>query len=171
MKKRNPNNSLKQLRGILGKSQVQFATMLGVSLSNLVHVECGDTSVTQNLNRRIITATGASLLKMTWVYEKGPKYSPIPDGEIRNVYGYKKPYTTEVFNNHRKQFATSAKAAEEAFNDLAPMLRELLSEAGKGAHRGRLPALVVSFLQWRDEAELHFELKPSSKSSSKNQKA
>ena len=51
-----------QIRKIIGKSQSQFAALVGVSKHTIISVENGRNELSKNLTRRIYIATGAQIL-------------------------------------------------------------------------------------------------------------
>ena len=84
--KKSPNKTVKQLRKILGKSQRDFAAMLGVSVDLIKSVECGRAALADKLIMRIAFSTGAMVAKGVMV--KGRfVWKPLPDGRVMSHGG------------------------------------------------------------------------------------
>jgi transcriptional regulator with XRE-family HTH domain len=164
-----PNESMKRLREILGKTQEQFAAMIGYTIHAVASVETGRVRLTPAMNRAIIFATGASLLRQGFVRVtaagiKAVPDEPVPNGEIRVAWGWPgkdKTYTRASFEKHRKLFEETEENAERVLNECLPDLKMLFQAAGRpsfGGMRDRLPALLYSLREWMNEQNSTFNL-------------
>ena len=143
-----PRNAVRlvaELRKVIGKSQSQFAAMIGVSKHTIISVENRRNALSRTLANRIRIATGANLLR-------NQLQSP-----YRNA-----SYTREDFDNWRKSYGSDDPAlAIEQFNEMKTWLKVILLAAAKpglAGNRDRLPALYVSLTDWLDAARKKFKL-------------
>ena len=143
----NPGTLIAELRHIIGKSQAQFAVMVGVSKDTIISVENGRIKkLSKNLVKRIEIATGANL-------QEGKLESPF---KVAN-------YTSEDFKRWRDKYGQSNKtAALKQFEEMKTWLKIVFlaaAKSGRAGNRGRLPAVCLSFAEWLDETRDHFKLK------------
>ncbi len=177
MNKTKKRNGFQKLRIILGKTQAQTATMLGVSLPLVKAIERGRLKVTEKLDRRIRIATGASFGKVSFRFDSEAaegkpsrfpvKWKPIPGGQFRSCYGGTswpegRTYSKAVFEHHTKIFASSPQAAKERFKEVSEHLEKMFIEAaksGQSGSRNRLPAFEMSLREWMEHSAHQFHLK------------
>ncbi len=143
--RKHQGQSIAQLRKIIGKSQSQFAAMIGVSKHTIISVENGRNQLSEKLKRRIYEATGADL----------DSNSPNDRAQIEH-------YDIERFRRWRQGFhETSEKSARKQFDEMKTWLRVIFLAAGKSGRAGnrdRLPALRLSLIEWMEEARKNFKL-------------
>lgn len=169
------NESLKNLRKIIGVTQKKFAAMVGVSLPSIKAVESGQYPVKWPLANKISTATGAQLL--WWDFHPGHQGKfPVPNGKIYWVpIGEEMAddsrttksrlshteYTMKHFEYHRRFFRSDSKAAELAIKEVLPVIKDMFLEASKPGLAGlkhRLPAMRRSLWNWICDAKKQFNL-------------
>jgi transcriptional regulator with XRE-family HTH domain len=159
--KKEPNRSVATLRKIIGKTQEQFAVMLGVSKDTIVSVENGRNRLSEPLAWRIYAATGANL-------------GDLSEGSGRvgtggNIFEPgSKEYTLDFFNKWRTEFIEETDSSYEAreraalkfFDDLKDWIEVLFVAAMLPGHKGkdRFPALMHSLDEWIDTAFEEFQL-------------
>jgi transcriptional regulator with XRE-family HTH domain len=172
MKRSKKQSGLHKLRTILDKSQMQMASMLGVSLGLVKSIEQGRRTVTEKLDRRIRVATGASLGRTVLRFDpsaseykpsKYPiKWKPLSNGQIRSSYSAFPKYSIDAFRHHAGIFESTVAAAKERFKEIAPDLERMFIEAAKpgtAGNRNRLPAFEISLREWMEESSTQFHLK------------
>jgi DNA-binding XRE family transcriptional regulator len=134
-----------QLRKTIGKSQSQFAAMIGVSKHTIISVENGRNQLSENLARRIHEATGAHLR------------SDDPEN-----LGWNRKYTADEFNQWRGKFYPSSEAAARKQFDESKMWLKVIflaaAKSGLAGNRDRLPAVRISFIEWLEETRKNFKL-------------
>jgi transcriptional regulator with XRE-family HTH domain len=134
-----------ELRKIIGKSQSQFAAMLGVSKDTIISVENGRNQLSRNLVKRIEIATGAEL----------------SDGKLESPFS-QADYTRNDFNRWREKYGqTSEDAALKQLKEMQMWLKVIFlaaAKSGRTGNRDRLPALSLSLVEWLDEARQKFNL-------------
>jgi DNA-binding XRE family transcriptional regulator len=142
---RNSGRLVAELRKIIGKSQSQFAAMIGVSKHTIISAENGRNQLSRNLAERIEIATGAQLFH-------GTLESPFNTQD----------YTPDDFRRWREKYnPTNPDAALKQFEEMNPRLKVILlaaAKSGLAGNRDRLPAVCLSFRQWLNEARQHFKL-------------
>jgi len=136
-------HKLAEFRRQIGKSQSQFAAMLGVSKHTIISVENGRNRLSPKLARRIRIATGAPVENESnlefldwWVKEKR-------------------------FDKWREQFKSDEKTAQARFDGLAYWIGLVFKAAGRpgvAGNRDRLPAVYLSLVEWLDETRTTFKL-------------
>lgn len=140
-----PGRVLAELRKITGKSQSQFATMIGVSKDTIISVENGRNQLSENLANRIFWSTGVQIDRDTTL------------NQFR-----KRKFTPEKFNLWRlKTLPSSEAAALSCFEEMSPFLKALLLAAakpGRAGNRDRFPALRVALSEWLIEMANKFKL-------------
>jgi|GEM_PF-604005 DNA-binding XRE family transcriptional regulator len=133
------NKWLSSLRGVIGKSQVEFAAMVGVKKETIIYIENGRQKLTTDLANRIRAATGVCI----WSYFQG--------NDTVLVHGGGPQYTRKDFDDWKQgpycrvDEKSLAFFMEESSDTLMLMLR-----AAKecGTPKNRLPALRLSFNDW-----------------------
>jgi DNA-binding XRE family transcriptional regulator len=136
---KNAGRLVAELRKVIGKSQTQFATMIGVSKHTIISVENGRNQLSRKLAKRIEIATGADLLRST----------------LDN-------YTLDQFNQWRTNYFPSNEAsARKQFDEMKTWLKVVFlaaAKSGVAGNRDRLPAIRLSLAEWLDEARHNFKL-------------
>lgn len=143
------NESVRKLRDIIERTQVDFAASVGVSEHTIISVENGRNKLTPKLAQRIRMFTGADIASLM----KG-------EGVVLDSLG--KLYTKPDFDYWRKRFGISTKdEAQKRFDSCSDALWLLLHAAAKpgiGKLKDRLPAVLMSFIEWADETRRDFKL-------------
>ncbi len=155
--KTKPNEALRELRGILGQTQSEFAAMIGVTRDGVASWELGRSGLSRKFARRIALATGAEETALR--KGRGPVTTYVlGKGHV--------PFTAETFAEHRNSYwgRTDEAAARSHYRNGADALELLFLAAarpsdGKGACR--LPAVVDSFVAWCRETAEDFQLETS----------
>ena len=134
-----------QLREVIGKSQTQFAAMIGVSKHTVISVENRRLGLSKNLAKRIEIATGANLL--------GNKLlSPFKVAD----------YTRGDFDRWRDKYSqTNPAVALKQLKEMQTWLKVIFlaaAKSGRAGNRDRLPALSISLAKWLNEARKQFKL-------------
>jgi transcriptional regulator with XRE-family HTH domain len=145
--------AIRELRKIIGRTQSEFAAMIGASKDAVVSWEVGRNKVSESFARRIAFATGvdeAALLRR---------------GVLRTGLGALEahsPYTRAWFEQHRATYwgRSDQGAARQHLRNCADALGLLFLAAtgAQGKVRDRLPALVDSFVQWCERTRADFKL-------------
>ena len=160
--KKKPNKTVAKLRKLIGKTQEQFAVMLGVSKDTIVSVENGRNRLTPGLASRIHVATGASpssLLANTGVLMVADHY-----GHERGTSEYTKgsfeKWRKDVFGPNPDDPASRKRAAQFFFDMMKGRLEVLLMAASRPGLKGkdRFPAVLQSLEQWINYVYEDFEL-------------
>jgi transcriptional regulator with XRE-family HTH domain len=159
--KKEPNKTVAKLRKLIGKTQEQFAVMLGVSKDTIVSVENGRNRLTPGLAYRIHVATGVNqlnLLENTGILMTGDQ-----DTYGRGI----SEYTRECFEKWRKDVfdagddpAGRKKTAQYFFDHLKERIEVLLIAATRPGMKGRdrFPAVMQSLENWINTVYYEFEL-------------
>jgi transcriptional regulator with XRE-family HTH domain len=156
--KTTPNTAIRELRGIIGRTQAEFATMIGASKDTVVSWENGRNTLSPAFARRIAFATGvdeqALLLNLdTLFFQEDRRSAP----EI---------YTAEAFERYRKTVRgrSDEQGARHHLRNCADALELLFMAAttsGGGKVRYRLPAVLDSFMRWCEQTREDFKLGPA----------
>jgi transcriptional regulator with XRE-family HTH domain len=152
--KTEPHEGIKELRRIIGRTQAEFAGMIGASKDTVVSWETGRNKLSATFARRIELATGVdgrSLLSGISVPLTG-------DG-----LGEPRCYTGKDFELHRatawgRSDEEAAKRHLQRCVDALELLFRGAAKPGGGKVRDRLPGLVDSFAQWCERAREDFKL-------------
>jgi transcriptional regulator with XRE-family HTH domain len=164
-----------QIRKIIGKSQSQFAVMVGVSKHAIISVENGRNKLTQKLAKRIRVATGADITGENFRFEpvgnipavENPhKLTPEALNFLHRRYDgtgkYDDLYTREDFDQWRANFYPSNdEVARKHFDQIKTWVEYLFRAAAKSSiagNRDRLPAVRQSLVEWLDGARENFKL-------------
>src|ERR1043165_1807709 len=100
--RKNPDRLVAELRRVIGKSQSQFAAMLGVSKHTIISVENGRYQLSRNLVKRIQIATGAD-------FSQAKLESPFQVAQ----------YTPDDFNKWREKYhQTNEASARKQFEEM-----------------------------------------------------
>jgi DNA-binding XRE family transcriptional regulator len=141
-----PEHPLAKVRNVIGKSQSQFATMVGVSKHTIISVENGRNQLTAKLARRILIATGINFL---------------PD-HLRGGLCSPEKCTRADFNQWRDcVYCTDEDAAKDHFEGLQKwiyLVFRAAAKSGLGGNRDRLPAVYLSLINWLEEVREVFKL-------------
>jgi transcriptional regulator with XRE-family HTH domain len=146
-------NAIRELRRIIGKTQGEFAAMIGASKDTVASWEIGRNKLSESFARRIGFATGVeggSLLRGGL-----PLMSYVP-------FSGRHSFTREIFEAHRKSYwgRSDEEAARQHSRNCADALGILFAAASRpqGKVNRRLPAVVDSFIQWCDRTREDFRL-------------
>jgi len=141
----NPGRLVADLRKLIGKSQAQFAIMIGVSKHTIISVENGRNKLSRSLAKKIEVATGADLFERKLA-------SPF---KVSN-------YTMADFTRWHETFSRcNETAALKQFDEMKKWLKVILLAAAKPSrddNSHRFPAVCLSFREWLDETRKHFKL-------------
>ena len=143
----------RMLRKLLGRTQAEFAVLVGASKDAVVSWENGRNPLSATFARRIALATGVDESSLLRGSEPLLARHPFP----------RRPYTEEDFQRHRKT-CWGDSAEENARRQLRPCadaLELLFRAAAKASEKegpARLPGLVDSFRQWCEEIREDLQL-------------
>lgn len=152
--KTDPNEAIKALRQVIGRTQVEFAAMIGASKHTVVSWETGRNKLSAPFARRIAFATGVDgdclLRNFSTLIFDDPLAGP-------------KVYTAADFERYRQTMRgrSDAEAARQHLRHGADALELLFLAATKnsgGKLRHRLPAVLDSFIQWCERTREDFKL-------------
>jgi transcriptional regulator with XRE-family HTH domain len=152
--KTKPNESIRELRKIIGRTQGEFAAMIGASKDSVASWETGRNRLSPQFARRISLVTGAD--EKPLLRGKGKLTAEQP-------FERSKPYTAEEFERHRKNHwgRTDEEAAQGHLEHCADTLELILMAAarpGRGKVKYRLPGVLDSFNQWCERTREDFKL-------------
>jgi transcriptional regulator with XRE-family HTH domain len=151
--KTKPNQAIRNLRKIIGRTQGEFAVMIGASKDAVASWETGRNQLSDQFARRIAFATGAE--KGALLRGRGPLTAYVP------MVGHP-PFTREVFDQHRKTYwgRSDEVAARQHLRNCSDALGLLFVAAAlPGGKVGyRLPGVVDSFIQWCERTREDFQL-------------
>ena len=140
--RKNAGRLVAELREIIGKSQTQFAAMIGVSPDTIISVENARNGLSRKLATKIQIATGADLWQET------------PRTRLN--------YTLEEFKRWRDKYSPSNEtAALKQFEEMKHCLKVVFlaaAKSGLAGNRDRLPAVCLSFREWLTDTRQHFKL-------------
>ncbi len=148
------HEGIKALRKIIGRTQAEFAAMIGASKDTVVSWETGRNRLSASFARRIELATGADARLLLLGLSV-----PMTGGGL----GEPRYYTRQDYEQHRKtewgrSDEEAAKRHLQRCVDALELLLKAAAKPGGGKVRGRLPGLVDSFAQWCDAAREDFKL-------------
>lgn len=153
--KTTPNTAIRELRKIIGRTQAEFAAMIGASKDTVVSWETGRNKLSPTFARRIAFATGVDedCLRLnlgTLFFTE----SPVANPEV---------YTAETFERYQQTIrgrsdATGARHHLKHCQDALELLFMAATQAGGGKLRYRLPAVLDAFIQWCDQTRADFKL-------------
>jgi transcriptional regulator with XRE-family HTH domain len=147
-------NRIRALRKVIGRTQAEFAMMIGASKDAVASWETERNRLSPQFAKRIEFATGVdagSLLASSGVL-KG-----------RDQSGRLAAYTRELFNQQlRTQMGTSdgvnARGHAKNCADALALLFVAAAQPVRGNKGQRLPAVVQSFIQWCEATRKDFRL-------------
>jgi len=113
-RKYQPHYQLKTIRGVLGKTQKEFAEILGVSYPYLLSVETGQRALSEALARKIGWSLGVSSTRL--LKDKNAKPLSFDNASQKFV-----PFSLGTYEQHRAQLPTFA-AHRETGEKLTPSL-------------------------------------------------
>ncbi|MGZ5519222.1 MAG: helix-turn-helix transcriptional regulator [Limisphaerales bacterium] len=151
-----PNEAIRELRNIIGRTQAEFAVMIGASKDTVVSWETGRNKLSIAFARRICLATGADG-RALWLGVSVPMFDDPVTGP--------KVYTKEDFENYRK--TEWGRSDEDGVRhhlkhcvDALEVLFRAAAKPDKGKIRYRLPGVIDSFIQWCEQTSEDFKLGP-----------
>jgi transcriptional regulator with XRE-family HTH domain len=149
------NESIRALRKLLGQTQTEFATTVGVSKDAVVSWENGRNPLSETFARRIALITGVSVPSLL----KGK-------GDLKTERPPTMSYTREEFERHRKTFwgqspEASVRRQIGAAADTLELLFLAAAKTGGAEGPARLPGVLDAFNQWCKQAAEDFELLPA----------
>ena len=152
--KKKTKNPIRELRRIIGRTQSELAATVGVSKDAVVSWEVGRNQLSESFAQRTAFATGAEAQSL--LRGRGPLMG-------RDSAGRRVPFTQELYEkNLKSRIGRSDEeiAWEHAKNctDALEILFVAAAKAGKEKTGNRLPALVVSFVQWCKGTAEDFQL-------------
>jgi transcriptional regulator with XRE-family HTH domain len=154
MKRLPPNEAVRALRKIIGLTQAEFATLIGVSKDAVVSWELGRNELSATFARRIALVTGVDG-RMLRLGVSVP-FSQEADAHV---------YTKEDFERHqRTEWSSTDEAQAERLERCQDTLELLFRAAARpegDPPRQRLAGLMDSFMQWSDGAREDFNLGPA----------
>src|SRR5262249_15073576 len=136
-----------------GKTQSEFAAMVGVSKDAVASWEIGRNKLSESFARRIGVATGVEAESLLRGRLPLMCYVPLSG---------RRPFTREIFEEHLKSYwgQSDEVAARQHWKNCADALGILFAAASKpqGKVNRRLPAVVDSFIQWCERTREDFRL-------------
>lgn len=160
--RKEPNKTVAKLRGILGKTQEQFAVMLGVSKDTIVSVENGRNRMSPGLAARIHIATGVNkpdLLENTGKLTSGGD-EPYRGSKTEFTLESFHKWQSKVFGTDHRDPAGRKQAAQFFFDQIKGRLEVLLVASTRPGPKGRdrFPAVIQSLESWLQHVYDEFEL-------------
>lgn len=151
--KTKPNKAIRELRKIIGKTQDDFAVMVGASKDAVVSWENGRNKLSEQFARRIGLATGVD--EKPLLRGRGPLTAYVP-------FGGHVPFSAGTFARHRRTYwgRTDEEAARQHLANCVDALG-LIFVAASRPERGaayRLPGVLDSFRQWCERTRDDFRL-------------
>jgi transcriptional regulator with XRE-family HTH domain len=141
---------LADFRRRIGKSQSQFAAMLGVSKHTIISLENSRNRLSPELAKLIRAATGLCVVS--------PKEKNYGDfGHNQHITRY----TREDFDRWRDKFKSDDQSAQERYDALKHWLLlvfKAASKPGVAGNRDRLPAVYLSLVNWLEQTRTTFKL-------------
>jgi transcriptional regulator with XRE-family HTH domain len=149
------NKAMKELRKIIGRTQGEFATMIGASKDAVASWETGRNRLSRQFARRIAFATGVE--EGALLRGSGPLKCYVP-------FAGRHTFTEASFNEYRKSYwgRSEQAAARQHLRNCVDALGLLFMAAAQphGRTRYRLPGVLDSFLQWCERIREEFRLTP-----------
>jgi transcriptional regulator with XRE-family HTH domain len=154
--KTTPNETIRELRRILGQTQGEFAAMIGASKDTVVSWETGRNRLSAAFARRIGFATGVD--EDSLAGGEGVPRLTLPVAGARG-------YTAEDFARYRgttKGRSDQAGARRHLRNcvDTLALIFLAAAESGGEGSRHRVPGVLHSFIEWSEGVRRDFELGP-----------
>jgi transcriptional regulator with XRE-family HTH domain len=145
------NLSLVRLREIIGRTQAEFAAMIGVSVDTIKSLETGRLALSPRLAGAIRLATGADVGDL----HRG-------DGRLTDCGAEYQRKHFDLWRTH--YFPSSERQAKEWLDRIVlPHMRLLFlaaSKSGRAKLKDRLPGLLLSWQRWEQDAVASFRLEP-----------
>lgn len=142
--------SLKNLRKTIGKSQQDFAELIGVSLDLIKSVESGRAPVTRKLATKIQVATAAVIGESRIGANGFGEFEPLKNNAV--ICGWKKggvvPFTIKAFFYYRQSVRPDR-------DDLVKRLKIICQAA---TAKNKIESLRWSFIEWAQDAIERFNL-------------
>ena len=158
--KKKPNKTVAKLRNLIGKTQEQFAVMLGVSKDTIVSVENGRNRLSPGLASRTHIATGADEVNL--LKNSGKVVTPGSGRQPEAEYTRKSfdQWRKLVFGPNADDPAGRKKTAQFYFDYIKGRIEVLLLAATRPGVKGhdRFPAVIQSLEGWINHAYEEFEL-------------
>jgi len=172
---KNSGQLVAQLRKTIGKSQSQFAVLVGVSKYAIIAVENGRNKLSKSLARRIQIATGAKILDENIRFEP-VSYLPVAESPgkltpeaakfLRSRWDgtgkFDDLYTRKDFEQWRANFFPSSdETARKSFDKIKQWVEFIFKAAAKpgvAGNRDRLPAVYQSLVEWLNETRENLKL-------------
>jgi transcriptional regulator with XRE-family HTH domain len=149
------NKALKELRKIIGRTQGEFAAMIGASKDAVASWETGRNKLSRQFARRIAFATGVEEGALR--RGRGPLRCYVP-------FAGWQAFTEASFAQYRKSYwgRSEQAAARQHLRNCVDALGLLFMAAAQaqGRTRYRLPGVLDSFVQWCERTREEFHLEP-----------
>jgi len=146
---------MKELRKIIGRTQGEFAAMIGASKDAVASWETGRNRLSRQFARRIAFATGVE--EGALLRGSGPLRCYVP-------FAGRQAFTQASFDQYRKSYwgRSEEAAARQHLRNCVDALGLLFMAAAQphGRTRYRLPGVLDSFLQWCERTRKEFHLEP-----------
>ena len=172
---KNAGRLVAQIRDVIGKSQSQFAALIGVSKHTIISVENHRNQVTEKLARRIQLATGAIIsddhIHFEPVFSHPASETPnqLTPEALKFIHrrhdgtgANHNKYTRDDFDEWRANFYPSNDETARRVFDQIKMWVEFVFRAaakpGVAGNRDRLPAIHQSLVEWLNETVDNFKL-------------
>src|SRR4051794_36940989 len=152
--KKKIKSPIRELRKITGRTQGEFAAMVGASKDAVVSWEVGRNQLSESFAQRIAFATGVEAKSL--LRHKGPLLG-------RGFAGRLVPYTKELYEKHMKSRTgrsdqVNARGHLKNCVEALELLFVAAAEPVRGNKGQRLPSVVQSFMQWCEATRKDFHL-------------
>ena len=151
--KTRPNRAIRELRNIIGRTQGEFAAMIGASKDAVASWETGRNRLSEPFARRMALATGVDAKGL--LRGRGPLTCYVP-------FSGQQPFSKAAFDQYRESYwgRSDEAAARQHLRNCADALGLIFAAAARprGKVRHRLPGVVDSFIQWCERAREDFQL-------------
>ncbi|MEI8045458.1 MAG: helix-turn-helix transcriptional regulator [Verrucomicrobiota bacterium] len=149
------NQAIRELRKIIGRTQGEFAAMIGASKDAVASWETGRNKLSRQFARRIAFATGVE--EGALLRGGGPLRCYVP-------FAGRQAFTEASFEQYRKSYwgRSEQAASRQHLRNCVDALGLLFMAAAQphGRTRYRLPGVVDSFRQWCERTGEDFHLEP-----------
>jgi len=147
------NQAIRELRKTIGRTQGEFAAMIGASKDAVASWEIGRNKLSPQFARRIAFATGA---------EEGPLLRGRGPLTGRVFGGHRAPFSVKIFERHIsiQRGVSGETTVRRHLRNCMDALELLLVAASQTERkvRNRMPALLDSFSQWCERTRVDFQL-------------
>jgi transcriptional regulator with XRE-family HTH domain len=152
--KTKPNQAIRELRKIIGRTQGEFAAMIGASKDAVASWETGRNKLSPQFARRMSFATGVD--EDALLRGRGRLTCYVP-------FAGHSPFTVAAFERHRQTYwgRSDEGAARQHLRNCTDALGLLFMAAarpGGSKIRHRLPAVLDSFMRWCVRTREDFQL-------------